>query len=56
MTPNLNTFKDEILEGIPKELPPLRPFDPSYNHAPKRKAILNAEEQKLKFKKCIALF
>ena len=56
MIPNLNTFKDEILEGIPKELPPLRPFDPSYNHAPKRKAILNAEEQKLALRNALRYF
>ena len=56
MTPNLNTFKDEILEGIPQELPPLRPFDPSYNHAPKRKAILNAEEQKLALRNALRYF
>ena len=56
MTPNLSTFKDEILEGIPKELPPLRPFDPSYNHAPKRKAILNAEEQKLALRNALRYF
>ena len=56
MTPNLNTFKDEILEGIPQELPPLRPFDPSYNHAPKRKAILNVEEQKLALRNALRYF
>ena len=56
MTPNLNTFKDEILEGIPQELPPLKPFDPSYNHAPKRKAILNAEEQKLALRNALRYF
>jgi len=56
MTPNLNTFKDEILEGIPQELPPLRPFDPSYNHAPKRKAILNGEEQKLALRNALRYF
>lgn len=56
MIPNLNTFKDEILEGIPKELPPLRPFDPSYNHAPKRKAILNNEEQKLALRNALRYF
>lgn len=56
MTPNLNNFKDEISEGIPKELPPLRPFDPSYNHAPKRKAILNAEEQKLALRNALRYF
>lgn len=50
------TFQEEITEGIPNELPPLKPFEPTYNHAPKRKAILNKEEQKAGFKKCTALF
>ena len=41
------TFKDEISEGIPANLPPKRAYDNSYNHAPKRKSILSAEETKL---------
>ena len=56
MTPKSNTFKDEIIEGIPKELPPLKPFDPTYNHAPKRKAILNAKEQKLALRNALRYF
>ena len=39
------TFKDQILEGIPAELPQPKPYDASINHAPKRKAILNKEEE-----------
>ena len=56
MTPKSNTFKDEIIEGIPKELPPLKPFNPTYNHAPKRKAILNAKEQKLALRNALRYF
>ncbi len=44
-------FKFAVAEGIPAELPRLQsklsPRDPSLNHAPKRKAILSADEKKL---------
>jgi urocanate hydratase len=50
------TFQEEITEGIPNELPPLKLFDPTYNHAPKRKAILNKEEQKLALKNALRYF
>ena len=50
------TFKEEILEGIPSVLPPKREYDPSYNHAPKRKSILSAEETKLALKNALRYF
>jgi urocanate hydratase len=50
------TFSDEILEGIPKHLPPKSGYDPSYNHAPKRKAILNPEETILALKNALRYF
>ena len=50
------TFKDEILEGIPASLPPKRAYDNSYNHAPKRKSILSAEETKLALKNALRYF
>ena len=50
------TFQDEILEGIPNTLPPLKPFDASYNHAPKRKAILNSKDQRLALKNALRYF
>ena len=31
------TFKEEILAGIPNELPQTKTYDPQVNHAPKRK-------------------
>jgi len=50
------TFEQEILEGIPSILPTLRPFDESYNHAPKRKAILSSEETKLALQNALRYF
>ncbi|MGB1230779.1 MAG: urocanate hydratase [Winogradskyella sp.] len=54
-TTNLS-FKDQILEGIPNELPRLKPYDVSVNHAPKRKAILSPEEEKLALKNALRYF
>ena len=45
MTPE--AFKAAVAEGIPVSLPPEQPYDPSLNHAPKRREILNREEKKL---------
>jgi len=50
------TFKDQILEGIPIILPQPKPYDASINHAPKRKAILSAEEQKLALRNALRYF
>ena len=45
------TFKEKIIQGIPKELPTPRSIDSKLNPAPKRKQILNVEEKKLAIKK-----
>ncbi|WP_111685352.1 urocanate hydratase [Winogradskyella tangerina] len=50
------SFKDQILEGIPKKLPQPKPYDPSINHAPKRKTILSPEEEKLALKNALRYF
>ena len=50
------SFKDQILKGIPEVLPQQKPFDPSINHAPKRKAFLTQEEQKLALKNALRYF
>lgn len=50
------TFKDQILEGIPDQLPQPKPFDASINHAPKRKAILSKAEEKLALKNALRYF
>jgi len=50
------TFKDQILEGIPNILPRPKVYDASINHAPKRKAILSAEEEKLALRNALRYF
>ncbi|MBN2868114.1 MAG: urocanate hydratase [Flavobacteriaceae bacterium] len=50
------SFKEQILEGIPNELPQPKPFDHSLNHAPKRKDILNDQEKKLALKNALRYF
>lgn len=56
MTVVTKTFKKDILEGIPKELPKAKPFDPEVNHAPKRKQILSPEEETLALKNALRYF
>ena len=50
------SFKNQILEGIPEILPESKPFDANINHAPKRKAILSAQEEKLALKNALRYF
>lgn len=50
------TFQEQILEGIPDQLPQQRPYDPTINHAPKRKEILTDEEKKLALKNALRYF
>ena len=50
------TFKEEILQGIPAELPEPKPYDPSINHAPKRKDILSDKEKVLAIKNALRYF
>ena len=49
-------FKTQILQGIPAELPAPKPFDPSVNHAPKRKDSLSPEEKKLALRNALRYF
>lgn len=53
---DIKAFQNEILKGIPDELPPVKPFDASLNHAPKRKDILNKEEKKLAIRNALRYF
>lgn len=50
------TFREQIQQGIPTELPQLKPYEPQINHAPKRKEILNEEEKKLALKNALRYF
>ena len=49
-------FKEEILAGIPAELPDTKPYDKDINHAPKRKDILKPEEKVLSLKNALRYF
>lgn len=40
-------FEQHIRRGIPSELPPSRPYDTTVSHAPRRKAILTPEQERL---------
>ncbi|TCK65250.1 urocanate hydratase [Winogradskyella wandonensis] len=50
------SFAEQILEGIPSELPQPKPYDPSINHAPIRKDILSKEEKKLALQNALRYF
>ncbi|EDM43607.1 urocanate hydratase [unidentified eubacterium SCB49] len=49
-------FKEEILQGIPAQLPEVKPYDTAVNHAPKRKKILTAAEEILALKNALRYF
>ncbi|MDO9185443.1 MAG: urocanate hydratase [Bacteroidia bacterium] len=49
-------FKKQILQGIPSDLPSIKPLDTLLNHAPKRKDILSAEEKKLAIRNALRYF
>ena len=50
------TFAEEILEGIPAELPERKPYDRAVNHAPVRKDILTKEQKVLALKNALRYF
>ncbi|MDP7320081.1 MAG: urocanate hydratase [Bacteriovoracaceae bacterium] len=50
------SFKAAILAGIPDFLPPKKDYDSNINHAPKRKKILNKQEQQLALKNALRYF
>ena len=49
-------FKDQILQGIPKQLPAAKSPSAAINHAPKRKDILSAEEKNLAVRNALRYF
>ncbi|WP_018674919.1 urocanate hydratase [Riemerella columbina] len=50
------TFKEQILQGIPSELPAKKTYETHINHAPKRKEILNEEEKTLALRNALRYF
>lgn len=50
------TFKQQIKQGIPDILPPKKEYDPTINHAPKRKEILSEDEKILALRNALRYF
>lgn len=50
------SFQEQVILGIPDELPAPAAFDDSVNHAPKRKDILTTAEKKLALKNALRYF
>ncbi|GMQ23389.1 urocanate hydratase [Algoriphagus sp. oki45] len=50
------SFQDQIIQGIPSELPPKKLRNPAISHAPKRKDILSPEEKKLALSNALRYF
>ncbi len=50
------TFAQDIQQGIPTDIPAKKAFDPTVNHAPKRKEILSKEEKKLALQNALRYF
>ncbi len=49
-------FKEEILQGLPSQLPPARPYAEGINRAPRRKDILSPEEKVLAIRNALRYF
>mgnify|MGYP000013438923 CR=1 FL=1 len=49
-------FQEQIKAGIPDVLPAPKPYDPTINHAPKRKEILTEEERVLAIRNALRYF
>ena len=49
-------FREQILQGIPKELPVKREYPKDINRAPKRKDILSKEEKQLAIRNALRYF
>lgn len=49
-------FKEQVLQGIPHELPEAKPYDQQVNHAPRRKEILTDNEKKLALRNALRYF
>jgi urocanate hydratase len=52
----MKDFKNEILKGIPDELPDQKEYDNTVSHAPVRKDLLNIDEKKLAVKNALRYF
>lgn len=49
-------FRVAVAEGIPARIPAAQPYDPDVNHAPRRKAILTPDEERLALRNALRYF
>ncbi|SMO40357.1 urocanate hydratase [Solitalea koreensis] len=49
-------FKEQILQGIPAQLPERKPYNIAISHAPVRKQVLSKEEKKLALRNALRYF
>ena len=52
----IDDIKQDICQGIPPQLPEVKPYDSHINHAPNRKEILTEEEKKLALRNALRYF
>ena len=52
----LEDFHKDIQSGIPSQIPAKKEFEPTINHAPKRKEILSEDEKKLALRNALRYF
>lgn len=52
----IEDIKADICQGIPANIPPKKEYDPTVNHAPKRKEILSDDEKKLALQNALRYF
>ncbi|MCR4602894.1 MAG: urocanate hydratase [Prevotella sp.] len=50
------TFQEQILQGIPHQLPDMPAYDTNINHAPKRKDILTPDQKRLALRNALRYF
>ncbi|MBU0766067.1 MAG: urocanate hydratase, partial [Bacteroidetes bacterium] len=53
---SIEKFRQAVLQGIPDSLPAPSSYDPSVNHAPKRKDMLTTVEKKLAVRNALRYF
>lgn len=53
---SVEEFQQDIRQGVPYQIPPVKEYEKGINHAPKRKEILSLEEKKLALRNALRYF
>ena len=48
-----DVLREHLAEGIPSEIPPMPPDDPTVDHAPPRRQVLSEAERRLALDLCV---